>query len=224
MRRDQRQKSRPRHHRVHLRQEQFPPRLLRLNRIAKTRKGGLFRHRHGSLRMCQTLPHHAESGRFFRRSLGVANHTTPPEPPERSEKRCPTLLAPSATIRLPPECQPRSDYTIFPHDMRKGATPRIEGSWAKEAQLGGQIVSRLARQAWKRRASNTRRAITGSAGLQAPCIATKARAFPGCQGEDTVEFLVLFLFDERQYFDNLPLGKLGEFSHGNAYRLRTLVK
>ena len=51
------------------------------------------------------------------------------------------------------------------------------------------------------------------------------RRFQGAgQGEDTVEFLVLFLFDERQYFDNLPLGKLGEFSHGNAYRLRTLVK
>lgn len=41
MRLDQRQQPTSRHHRIHLRQEQFPPRLLLFHRIAKTGKGGL---------------------------------------------------------------------------------------------------------------------------------------------------------------------------------------
>ncbi|MFN3825170.1 MAG: hypothetical protein ACK4RN_14400, partial [Pseudorhodobacter sp.] len=48
-----------------------------LHRIAKTGKGGLFRHRQGSLQGCQILPDHADSGRFFRRSLSYLRSFQP---------------------------------------------------------------------------------------------------------------------------------------------------
>jgi len=54
--------------RLTLSQKLLAPRPLLLHRIAKDRKGGLLRHGQGSLRRCQSLPDHAESGRFFRRS------------------------------------------------------------------------------------------------------------------------------------------------------------
>jgi hypothetical protein len=59
MGRDQRQKPRPRHHRIHLGQELLAPRDLLLHRIAQAVKGRLFRHRQGS---STALPKSTRSG------------------------------------------------------------------------------------------------------------------------------------------------------------------
>lgn len=67
MRCDQRQKTTLRHHNIHPCRKQCPPRSLH-HRIAKTDKGGLFRHRHGSFMGRPSLPDHADSNRFFRHS------------------------------------------------------------------------------------------------------------------------------------------------------------
>ena len=50
-RRDQRHQPCRSHDRIHLSQKQLPPRLLLLHRVAKTGKGGLFRHRFGIARI-----------------------------------------------------------------------------------------------------------------------------------------------------------------------------
>jgi len=83
------QRETPRHHRIHLRKEQFPPRLLLLHRVAEARKGRLFRHRKDSLQGCPSLPDHTGCGRFFRRSL---RRCSPPisrgkRPPSRPQGR-----------------------------------------------------------------------------------------------------------------------------------------
>lgn len=69
MQRDQRKKPIPGHHRIHLRQKLLATCDLLLHRVTQAGKGGLFRHRQGSLQGCPSLPDQAERGGFFRRSL-----------------------------------------------------------------------------------------------------------------------------------------------------------
>ncbi len=72
MRCNQPQQPTPRHHRIHLRQNQLPPRLLFLHRVAQAGKGGLFRRRQAFSWGCPDLSDQTESGRFFRGSFEKA--------------------------------------------------------------------------------------------------------------------------------------------------------
>ena len=99
---NQRMETTPRHHRIHLCQEQLPPRLFPLHCIAKTGKGGLLWHRMGSFQGYPTLLDHAESGRLFRRSLNVSRGVDPRKaravkPPKANHDQFPIG-------HLPPQC------------------------------------------------------------------------------------------------------------------------